>query len=127
MVRTDIKPDSFTYACLIRACYERFDLNKLKLAHGGAVVSGLGSEPICSSALVTAYSKLDLVDEASKVFYGIPEPDLVLWNIMILAYGNCGLWYKGHKIFIEMQRMGKQAHGYTLVGLLLGLEDSSFF
>ena len=111
---------------MIHACYEKFDLNKLKLAHGGAVVSGLGLEPICSSALVTAYSKLDLVDEASKVFYGIPEPDLVLWNIMILAYGNCGLWYKGHKIFIEMQRMGKQAHGYTLVGLLLGLEDSRF-
>ena len=78
MLRTEIKPDNFTYACIIRACSERLDLDGLKLAHGGVAVSGLGLDSICSSALVTAYSKLALVDEASKVFYGMPEPDLVL-------------------------------------------------
>ena len=78
MLRTEIKPDNFTCACIIRACSERLDLDGLKLAHGGVVVSGLGLDSICSSALVTAYSKLALVDEASKVFYGMPEPDLVL-------------------------------------------------
>ncbi|KAF3438184.1 hypothetical protein FNV43_RR20941 [Rhamnella rubrinervis] len=51
----------------------KLDLDGLKLAHGGVIVSGLGLDSICSSALVTAYSKLALVDEANKVFYGMPE------------------------------------------------------
>ena len=125
MLRTDIKPDSFTCACMIRACSERYDMYGLKLVHAVAIVSGLRLDSICSSALVTAYSKFTLVDEASKVFYGIPEPDLVLWNTMISAYGKCGLWNKGLELFNKMQIMGKQPDGYTFVGLLLGLADPS--
>lgn len=83
MLRTEIKPDNFTYACIIRACSESFYLEGLKLVHCGVTVSGLGLDSICSSALVTAYSKLGLVDEASRVFYGIPQQDLVLWNSII--------------------------------------------
>ena len=125
MLRTDIKPDSFTCACMIRACSERYDMYRLKLVHAVAIVSGLRLDSICSSALVTAYSKFTLVDEASKVFYGIPEPDLVLWNTMISAYGKCGLWKKGLELFNKIQIMGKQPDGYTFVGLLLGLADTS--
>ncbi|PON38521.1 Tetratricopeptide-like helical domain containing protein [Parasponia andersonii] len=125
MLRTDIKPDNYTCACMVRACSERFDMYGLKLVHAIAIVSGLRSDSICSSALVTAYSKLTLVEEASKVFYGIPEPDLVMWNTMISAYGNCGLWNKGLELYNKMQIMGKQPDGYTFVGLLLGLAHSS--
>ncbi|XP_062115735.1 putative pentatricopeptide repeat-containing protein At1g64310 [Humulus lupulus] len=125
MLTTDIEPDGFTYACVVRSCSERFDMYGVKLIHAVAVVSGLGFDSICSSALVTAYSKLKFVDEASKVFYRIPEPDLVLWNTMISAYGNCGLWYKGLELFHKMQIMGRQPDGYTFVGLLLSLADSS--
>ncbi|XP_030493170.2 putative pentatricopeptide repeat-containing protein At1g64310 [Cannabis sativa] len=125
MLMSDIEPDGFTFACVVRACSERFDMYGLKLVHGVALVSGLGFDSICSSALVTAYSKLNSVEEAGKVFYGIPEPDLVLWNTMISAYGNCGLWYRGLELFIKMQNMGIQPDGYTFVGLLLSLVDSS--
>ncbi|KAF3437496.1 hypothetical protein FNV43_RR20249 [Rhamnella rubrinervis] len=44
----------------------KLDLDGLKLAHGGVIVSGLGLDSICGIALVTAYSKLALVDEANK-------------------------------------------------------------
>lgn len=124
MLRTEIKPDNFTYACIIRACSERLDLDGLKLSHGAVVVSGLGLDSICSSALVTAYSKLALVDEASRVFNGTPEPDLVMWNSVISAHGNCGFCYKGLELFCKMQSVGVKPDGYTLVGLLSGLAES---
>lgn len=125
MLRTEIKPDNFTYACIIRACSESFDLEGLKLVHCGVTVSGLGLDSICSSALVTAYSKLGLVDEASRVFYGTPQQDLVLWNSIISGYGNCGRWDKGLQLFSEMRSMEMMPDGYTIVGLLSGLSDSS--
>ncbi|XP_015882440.2 putative pentatricopeptide repeat-containing protein At1g64310 [Ziziphus jujuba] len=124
MLRTETKPDNFIYACIIRACSERLDLDGLKLSHGAVMLSGLGLDSICSSALVTAYSKLALVDEASRVFNGTPKPDLVMWNSMISAYGNCGFCYKGLELFSKMQSMGAKPDGYTLVGLLSGLAES---
>ncbi|KAJ0104618.1 hypothetical protein Patl1_18110 [Pistacia atlantica] len=75
MLRTEIRPDNFTYACIIRACSESFDLEGLRLVHG-MVVSGLGLDSVTSSALVTAYSNLSLIDDASKVFIELAALEL---------------------------------------------------
>ncbi|CBI14973.3 unnamed protein product, partial [Vitis vinifera] len=125
MLRTEIKPDSFTFACVLRACAENFDPDGLRVVHGGVVVSGLGFDSVCGSALVTAYSKLCMVDEASRVFYGMAEPDLVLWNAMAAGYGYCGFWDKGLQLFSAMRSMGEQPDSYTMVGLISGLADPS--
>ncbi|OMO77478.1 hypothetical protein CCACVL1_14999 [Corchorus capsularis] len=125
MLRTDTKPDNFTYACVTRACYEKFDLDWMKIVHTKVIVSGLGLDSICGCALVTGYSKLCLVNEASIIFSGMPEKDLVLRNSMILGYGNCGLWNKGLHLFNLMRRIGQQPDEYTFVGLISGLVDSS--
>ncbi|KAK4264380.1 hypothetical protein QN277_025566 [Acacia crassicarpa] len=124
MLTTNTRPDNFTYSCIIRACSENFDCSSLRLVHGRALVSGLGSDSICGSALVTAYSKLGLVNEASGVFNGIPEPDSVLWNSLISGYGYSGLCDKGVQTFNAMRRGGKKPDGYTIVGLLLSVADS---
>lgn len=128
MLRSEIRPDNFTYACLMRACCDEADLDGLKIVHGGAVVSGLGWDSICGSALVTAYSRLGHVDEASRVFYAMSEShqDLVMWNSMISGYGHLCAWDKGLKLFSEMRSLGRLPDGYTLVGLISGLADMSF-
>ncbi|XP_031371383.1 putative pentatricopeptide repeat-containing protein At1g64310 [Punica granatum] len=121
MLRGETRPDSFSYACVIRACCESSDVNRLRLFHGGVIVSGLGMDPTCNSALVMAYSKLGLVEEAGRAFSVISEPDLVMWNSMISGYSCCGLSVCSLKMFVEMQRLGESPDGYTLVGLISGL------
>ncbi|XVE89405.1 hypothetical protein DITRI_Ditri19aG0199000 [Diplodiscus trichospermus] len=109
---------------MTRAFYENFDLGGMRIFHARVILSGLGLDSICGSALVTGYSKLCLVDEASKVFYSIPEKDLALWNSMVSGYGNCGLFNRGLELFSCMRHMGQQPDGYTLVALTLGLSES---
>ncbi|KAM1340083.1 hypothetical protein EV1_038481 [Malus domestica] len=99
MRRTEIKPDNFTHACIVRACADSFDLDGLKLVHCGVMVAG--------------------------VFNGIRQPDLVLWNSMISGYGSGGFWDTGSQLFSEMRSMELVPDGYTIVGLLSGLADSS--
>lgn len=125
LLRTQLKPDNFTYACITRACSENSDLPGLRFVHGGAIVSGLGRDSITSSALVTAYSKLSLIDEAIKVFDGVSDPDLVLCNSMISGFAHCGFWDKSLQLFDWMLRLGKTPDGYTLVGLISGLWEPS--
>lgn len=125
MLTSETRPDNFTFACLSRAFSDRFDVAGLRVVHGGLIVSGLGLDSIASSALVTAYSKVGLVDDAGRVFAGMIEPDLVLWNSMISGYGSYGDWDKGMRLFATMRRVGKQPDGYTMVGLISGLTDPS--
>ncbi|CAJ1974930.1 unnamed protein product [Sphenostylis stenocarpa] len=124
MLGADISPDGHTYACVIRACADNFDFSMLRRVHGGVVAAGLGLDPVCCSALVTAYSKLDLVHEARRVFNGVTEPDLVLWNSLIFGYGGSGLWDLGIQMFSAMRLVGKKPDEYTLAGLLMGIADS---
>lgn len=124
MIKSDIRPDNFTFACIIRACSENFYLNGLRLVHGRTIISGLGFDSISNSALVTAYSKVGLVNEASQVFCRSPDPDLVIFNSMISGYGYSGLWHRGLKLFKEMQIMDKKPDGYTLIGLFSGLSGT---
>ncbi|XP_023752325.1 putative pentatricopeptide repeat-containing protein At1g64310 isoform X1 [Lactuca sativa] len=125
MLASETKPDNFTFACILRACSEKLDLEALKLVHGQVIVSDLGSDSITASALVSAYSKLGLVDDARMVFDGLNRHDLVLHNTMITGYGSCGYWEKALNLFIIMRRIGYQPDGYTVVGLLSGLTCSS--
>lgn len=123
LLGSETKPDSHTFACLLRAFAEKVDINGLRIVHGIVVISGFGLDAICSSAIVSAYSKLGHADEASRIFYGILEPDLVLWNSMISGYGCSGNWNEGLELFNGMRTKGKSPDGYTMVGLILGLTD----
>ncbi|XP_073147264.1 putative pentatricopeptide repeat-containing protein At1g64310 [Henckelia pumila] len=120
---SEIEPDNYTFACILRACSESFDFQGVKVVHGKMIASGLGLDYICNSSLVSCYSKLSLVAEASRAFLVIDEPDLVLWNAMISCYGSCGELAKGIELFNEMLKIGKRPDGYTIVGLMMGLTD----
>ncbi|XP_071703465.1 putative pentatricopeptide repeat-containing protein At1g64310 [Rutidosis leptorrhynchoides] len=122
-VTTD--PDHFTFACLFRACAESFNLYSLKIVHGLLIVYNLGPDSVGGSALVSAYSKLGLIDDARMVFDRLKEHDLVLYNTMITGYGCCGYWEKGLHLFIMMRRLEINPDGYTMVGLLSSFTSSS--
>lgn len=124
MLQSETRPDSFSYACLIRACCESCDADGLRLFHGKAVVSGLGWDLICNSALVMAYSKLGQVEEAGRIFHALSDPDLVMWNSVISGYSCCGMWEQALQVFAEMRALGKKPDGYSLVGLISGLAGS---
>ncbi|KAL3835229.1 hypothetical protein ACJIZ3_009965 [Penstemon smallii] len=123
LLSSETPPDNYTFACILRACSDSFHVKGLRLVHGKIVAFGLGSDFICNSAIVSSYSKLGLDDEASNVFCRIKDPDLVLWNAMISGCGSCGDWKKGLELFRTMQNMGIQPDGYTMVGLITGLDD----
>lgn len=74
---------------------------------------------------MTAYSKLSLVNQVCKLFNGISEPYLVLWNSLISSYVCLCMWGIGIQMFSSMRLSRKKAEGYTLVRLLVGIADYS--
>ncbi|CAL4963274.1 unnamed protein product [Urochloa decumbens] len=118
MRRSATAPDAHTFACVLRTCADCSRPGALKVVHGVASSSGMSSHPIVGSALVSGYAKLGLVDDARRVFDGLREPDLVLWNSMMSAYGYRGMWNDGLQMFSAMRRAGEQPDGYSVVALV---------
>lgn len=123
LLSSDLFPDNFTFACILRACSENHDVVGVRLIHGGLVVSGLQMDSICGCALVNAYSKVGLLDDASKAFYGVVDPDLATWNSLIKGYGYSGFCDDGLKLFNAMRDMGIEPDGYTMVALLSAVAE----
>ncbi|KAL6006425.1 hypothetical protein ACLOJK_037379 [Asimina triloba] len=118
MRHSDTNPDSFTFACVPRAMSEQFDQPGVKMVHGCTTISGLESDPIIGSALVSAYSTLGLINDARSIFDRIVEPDLVSWNSMVTGYGRGGFWQQGLGLLSRIRNSGKMADGYPMVGLI---------
>ncbi|KAL9227473.1 hypothetical protein vseg_003157 [Gypsophila vaccaria] len=123
LVMSDLRPDNFTYACILRACSENYDLNGIRMSHCRLVAAGLDRDSICGSALVTAYAKNARIEDSRKAFEGVFEPDLGTWNSIINGYGYCGLWEEGLKMFRDMRYNGIVPDGYAVVALLSALSD----
>ncbi|XP_074315764.1 putative pentatricopeptide repeat-containing protein At1g64310 [Silene latifolia] len=124
LVRSELRPDNFTFACILRACLENDDVNGIRVNHGKVVVAGLDRDSICGSALVTVYAKMGFLDDCRKVFEGVFEPDLGTWNSIINGYGYCGFWEEGLKLFNDMRNKCIRPDGYAIVALLSALSES---
>jgi pentatricopeptide repeat protein len=123
MRRSAIPPDAHTFACVVRACADCSRPDAVRVVHSITLYSGASSHPVVGSALVSGYAKLGLVEDAAQVFDGLHEPDLVLWNAMISAYGYQGMWHAGLELFSAMRRAGEQPDGYSIVSLVSCFSD----
>lgn len=99
--------DAVTYTTLLAICldYEGF-LFGLQL-HGLVIKFGLDTEVFVGNALITLYSRQDMLEHARKVFDEIPSRDIVSWNAMISGYTKEGSYgAEAIRLFIEMAREG---------------------
>ncbi|KAF2293285.1 hypothetical protein GH714_040660 [Hevea brasiliensis] len=142
MLGTQIRPDNFTYACLIRACHENFDLDGLRLVHGGVIVSGLALDSfpvvhwmrengkqqpdgytlvgiISGSALVSMYSRFKCMNLAYGVFISLCQPDLVAWSALITGYSRYGDHKKALFFYRNLSVEGKKSDSILIASILV--------
>ncbi|KMT01465.1 hypothetical protein BVRB_9g214720 [Beta vulgaris subsp. vulgaris] len=118
MMDVKICPNSISLINLLRASTE---LNSLKLGvlvHSLIVVNGLSRDLAVSTALLTMYSKLGNLKNASFVFEIMPEKDRVVWNLMISAYFRSGHPRKSLKLLVMMSNEGIRMDLYTALATI---------
>lgn len=76
------------------------------------------------TTLLGSYSKFGLLECAVQLFDEMPQPDLVLYNSMLLGFGYGGFWKEGLQLFSRLRRCGEKSDGYSLVGLISCFWDS---
>ncbi|KAJ8545601.1 hypothetical protein K7X08_018184 [Anisodus acutangulus] len=101
MQLSSLKPDCVTIASLLGACASLGALQKGRQLHSYATKAGLCSDSIIEGSLLDLYVKCSDIETAHKFFLGSQMENTVLWNVMLVGYGQMGL-----KLFRKMQDHG---------------------
>eukprot|EP01018_Ginkgo_biloba_P016412 Gb_25554 [translate_table: standard] len=102
MQRTEMKPDPFTFASVLRACVGLTALEQGKEVHVQITRSGFESDIVLLSTLIDMYAKSGCMDYARQVFNKMSQKNVVSWTTMIAGYVKCGSLESALKIFEEM-------------------------
>ncbi|KAK3013292.1 hypothetical protein RJ639_008200 [Escallonia herrerae] len=122
-----LKPDCVTVAGLLSACASVGALHKGRQLHSYAIKAGILWDVIIEGSLLDLYVKCSDVETARDFFLTTQTENVVLWNVMLVAYGQLSDLSESVKIFLQMQIEGLIPNQYTYPSILRTCTSVSAF
>ncbi|XP_024528593.1 pentatricopeptide repeat-containing protein At2g13600-like isoform X2 [Selaginella moellendorffii] len=102
-----LKPDSQTFASVLKACGGLGALQAGQAIHRLIEEAGAESSPAVANSLVSFYGKCGDMVESRRVFDGFPDKDAVSWSALIAGYSRQGDSDAVFDLFERMQEFAK--------------------
>ncbi|GAB2285485.1 hypothetical protein Dimus_019934 [Dionaea muscipula] len=113
-----LKPDCVTVASLLNACAAITALGKGRQLHSYAMKAGFYFDMIIEGSLLDLYVKCSDIETAHEYFITTEKNNVVLWNVMLVAYGHMGNLSESCKLFCQMRIKGLEPNQYTYPSIL---------
>ncbi|GLT26749.1 hypothetical protein SLA2020_017940 [Shorea laevis] len=113
-----LKPDCVTVASLLGACASVGALCTGKQLHSYAIKAGFSMDIIVEGSLLDLYVKCSDLETAHKFFSTTETDNVVLWNVMLVAYGQLENLSQSFQIFRQMLIEGLVPNQYTYPSIL---------
>ncbi|GLT64564.1 hypothetical protein SLA2020_370500 [Shorea laevis] len=113
-----LKPDCVTVASLLGACASVGALYTGKQLHSYAIKAGFSTDIIVEGSLLDLYVKCSDLETAHKFFCTTETDNVVLWNVMLVAYGQLENLSQSFQIFRQMLIEGLVPNQYTYPSIL---------
>lgn len=114
----DPKPSPVTLAIVLPVCTRSGTQGARKSMHAYAIKSGMESQTLVGNALVSMYAKCGLVLDASAVFCGIADKDIVSYNAAIAGLAENKLLEDAFQLFTEMTKGPVMPNQATIANIL---------
>lgn len=121
MMRSDGKPNEFTFATVLTSCIRASGLGLGKQIHGLIVKWNYDSHIFVGSSLLDMYAKAGQIKEAREIFECLPERDVVSCTAIIAGYAQLGLDEEALEMFHRLQSEGMSPNYVTYASLLTAL------
>ena len=113
-----VAPDKITFASSLSSCVKHESLLDGLWLHACISRSGLESDVVVGTALITMYGKCGSIESARKVFERLPKRDVICWNAMIGSYAQCGHNHEVSELLREMEMVDLKPSKITFVSIL---------
>jgi pentatricopeptide repeat protein len=114
MQSSGLRPDCVTIASLLAACASLGDLHNGKQLHAYLLKAGMSLDYITEGSLLDLYVKCGDIETAHEIFNSGDRTNVVLWNLMLVVYGQISDLEKSFEIFCQMQAAGIRPNQFTL-------------
>ncbi|XP_043715879.1 pentatricopeptide repeat-containing protein At1g18485 [Telopea speciosissima] len=99
---TSLRPDNFTFPCVLKACAGLTCLGLGQSVHGMAVKMEMSSDIFVGNALIAMYGRCRVLEDAVKVFRSMSMRSLVSWNTVISVSSENGFSGQNFNLLREM-------------------------
>ncbi|XP_022719266.1 pentatricopeptide repeat-containing protein At4g13650 isoform X1 [Durio zibethinus] len=118
MQHDSLKPNCVTVASLLGACASLGALFTGKQLHSYSIKAGFSMDLIVEGSLLDLYVKCSDVGTAHEFFSTTETENVVLWNVMLVAYGQLDNLSESFHIFRQMQIEGLVPNQFTYPSIL---------
>uniref|UniRef100_A0A7N0THV1 Pentatricopeptide repeat-containing protein n=1 Tax=Kalanchoe fedtschenkoi TaxID=63787 RepID=A0A7N0THV1_KALFE len=118
MLGTGVSPNYFTFAIVLSACSNLFNLVVGKQVHGSLIKEGFEFVSFCEGSLIDMYAKSYSITDAKRVFDLSIEADVVSWTAMIAGYVYVGRPEEALNVFNERREISHVPDQVTFVTVL---------
>ncbi|XP_054812565.1 pentatricopeptide repeat-containing protein At5g40410, mitochondrial [Prosopis cineraria] len=115
--------NELTLLPIISACSSAKGRHEGWYLHGNAVKLGIKLESKIANSLINMYGKFGCLGSAFRLFWEIPERNLVSWNSMVAIYVQNGIPREAFQYFNMMRHNGLLPDKATIVALLQACEN----
>ncbi|CAL5009601.1 unnamed protein product [Urochloa decumbens] len=102
MLALGVGADRFTYPSVLRACGELRDATVGRGIERRVQRWAYGLDMYVWNALVGMYAKCGELEDARRVFDGMPARDVVSWNAMVSGYVSAGMWGEAYELLRQV-------------------------
>nr|GEV36003.1 pentatricopeptide repeat-containing protein At1g18485 [Tanacetum cinerariifolium] len=117
-----VKPDQVTVLNVLKVCFHRSKLLKVKELHGYSIRHGIESDELVANAFIAAYAKCECGSPlclAENIFYSMKNKTVSSWNALIGGYTQNADPLQAIDIYRKMTYLGFKPDWYTIGSLLL--------
>ena len=90
MQHMEIEPGPATFVYILEACGDLSMLGQGQLIHATIIGRGISIENVLGTSIINMYAKCGVLNEASKVFYTLPNKDILSWGAIMHGYACNG-------------------------------------
>lgn len=117
-IKMDEVPNAATFVSVFVACGRMGYLSIGKGVHGLVYKRAFGIGLVVGNALMDMYVKCEYLCEARKLFYELPERDIVSWTTIISGLVQCKRPKDSLELFYNMQVAGVKPDRIILTSIL---------
>lgn len=102
--RLSVGYNEFSFASVLIVSVKLKDFELCRQIHGQVLVVGFLSNVVISSLIVDAYAKCGKLEDARRLFDGMPVRDVRAWTTLVSGYATWGDMKSGAKLFSQMPK-----------------------